>query len=193
MGISTYPLNSTAPPSLKLAVAAGLPKSLPPVVKPDAIPEKKLQPGPPQLNEAQLLEISKLKSRDTELRQHEQAHLSASAGVDVSNASFTYQRGPNGVNYAVSGDVRIDTSAELKPEDRLVQAAMISDVALAPPEPTPTDRAVAAKAQQMAQQARIEIMQQGVGANIRQSGQSRQENHAPESNNPASGRIDTFA
>jgi SprA-related family len=192
MGISAYPLNSNAPSSLKLVAAASLPKATPPVVKPDAIPAKKLQPDTLQLSDADLLEISKLKARDTRLRQHEQAHHAASAGVDVSSASFTYQKGPNGVNYAVSGDVRIGTSAAGTPEDRLAQAAMIIDVALAPVDPTPTDRAVAAQARSVAQQASAEIMQQGVSAppaNVNQS----QEKNSRLSISPAAKRIDTFA
>jgi len=42
-------------------------------------------------------EIRKLKARDQEVRQHEQAHLSAAGGLAVSAASFTYQKGPDGV------------------------------------------------------------------------------------------------
>lgn len=194
MGISAYPLNSNAPVSLKLVGAAATPASQADISKPEpASAEKKgLSVKSPELSNAALLEISKLKARDTQLREHEQAHHAASTGVDVSSASYTYQRGPNGVNYAVSGDVRIDASAARKPEDRLAQAAMIIDVALAPADPTPADRAVAAKAQQMAQQARTEIMQQGINpspsnANLPQA------NHSRHTDSPAPKRIDTFA
>jgi len=193
MGIGTNPLNSNASSTLKLVAAAGLPKSPPPAAKTEAPPEKKLQHATSQLSDAQLLEISKLKARDTQLQQHVQAHHAASSGVDVSSASFTYQRGPNGVNYAVSGDVKIDTSAPAAPEDRLAQAAMISDVALAPADPTPTDRAVAAKAQQMAQQARIEIMQQSSSASAQQADFPPKSNVSRDSDSPVAKRIDTFA
>lgn len=194
MGMSAYPLNSNAPVSLKLVGAAALPATQAAASKPEsASAEKKgLSVNPAELSNAALLEISKLKARDTQLRQHEQAHHAASNGVDVSSASYTYQRGPNGVNYAVSGDVRIDSSAASKPEDRLAQAAMIIDVALAPADPTPADRAVAAKAQQMAQQARTEIMQQSNNLSPANANLSR-ENHSQHTNSTAPKRIDTFA
>ena len=43
--------------------------------------------------------IDKLKARDLQVRQHEQAHLAAAGSLATSGASYTYQRGPNGVNY----------------------------------------------------------------------------------------------
>lgn len=193
MEIGPNSLNSNAPSSLKLVAAATLPKYPSSEIKPVAVAEKKSQLGVLHLSDAALLEISKLKARDAQLRQHEQAHHAASSGVDVSSASFTYQRGPNGVNYAVAGDVRIDTSAPRDPEDRLVQAAMISDVALAPADPTPSDRAVSAKAQQMAQQARAEIMQQNSSAPMQKVTPSPNENLTQNGKNPAPKRIDTFA
>jgi hypothetical protein len=101
--------------------------------------------------------IAKLKARDTEVRQHEQAHLAAAGGLAVSGASFTYQRGPNGVNYAVGGEVRIDTSPGSTPEETIARARTIVAAALAPAEPSGADRAVAAQAQQLEQQARAEL------------------------------------
>lgn len=190
MGIGSYPLNSKDPSSLRLVAASSLPATHPPAAKSEPVltPKKILSDDATKLSDAALMEVSKLKARDAQLRQHEQAHHAASAGVDVSSASFTYQRGPNGVSYAVSGDVRIDTTAPLNPEDRLAQAAMISDVALAPADPTPTDRAVAAKAQQMAQQARMDIQQQVNNPGIKQA-----EQQSRDSNTPAAKKIDTYA
>lgn len=193
MGTSTTPLNSNSVNSLKLVAAASLPKSQAVETKPGTSPTKKMQLNAPQLSDADLLEISKLKARDTQLRQHEQAHHAASAGVDVSSASFTYQRGPNGVNYAVSGDVRIDTTAPRDPEARLAQAAMIGDVALAPADPTPTDRAVAAKAQQMTQQARAEIAQQISSTQPQNITLPSNQGLSQDAQNPVPKRIDTFA
>ena len=103
----------------------------------------------PKLSDEEQMQISKLKARDTQVRQHEQAHLSASGGLNVSGASYTYQKGPNGVNYAVAGDVKIDISRGRTPEETLARAEKIADAALAPADPSPVDRSVAASAQNM--------------------------------------------
>lgn len=112
-----------------------------------------------QLTPEQLAQIDKLKQRDTEVRQHEMAHLSAAGGLATSGPSYTYQRGPNGVNYAVGGEVHIDTSPGATPEETIARARTIQAAALAPAEPSGADRAVAARAQQLEQQARAELEQ----------------------------------
>jgi len=190
MGITSSPLNSNTPSSLKLVAAAGLPASLPVAPKADsALAEKKgVHGSTAELSDAALVQISKLKARDTQVHQHEQAHLSAASGLDVSNASFTYQRGPNGVNYAVAGEVKIDTTPGRTPEETLARAEMISQAALAPADPSPADRSVAAKAQYMAQQARTEILQQ----------ESKQADHQADlnrayNNDSASKIVNTYA
>ena len=104
--------------------------------------------------------VSQLKSRDTEVRQHEQAHLATAGGLAVSGASYTYQRGPNGVDYAIGGEVRIDTSPGRTPQETIERARTIQAAALAPADPSGADRSVAAQAQQMEAQARAELAQQ---------------------------------
>lgn len=113
-----------------------------------------------QLSAPEQAEVRKLKARDQQVRQHEQAHLSAAGGLAVSAASFTYQKGPDGVNYAVGGEVNIDTSAGKTPEETLQRARTIRAAALAPADPSGQDRAVAAQAGQMEQQANAELAQQ---------------------------------
>jgi len=103
--------------------------------------------------------VDQLKSRDTEVRQHEQAHLATAGGLAVSGASYTYQRGPNGVSYAIGGEVNIDTSPGGTPEETIARARTIQAAALAPAEPSGADRSVAAQAQQMEAQARAELAQ----------------------------------
>ena len=104
--------------------------------------------------------LSKLKSRDTEVRQHEQAHLAAAGGLATSGASYTYERGPNGVDYAIGGEVQIDTAPGASPEETISRARIIQAAALAPAEPSGADRAVAAQASLMEQQARAELAAQ---------------------------------
>lgn len=113
--------------------------------------------APAKLSEEALAQVAQLKARDTEVRQHEQAHLAAAGGLAASGASYTYQRGPNGVSYAVGGEVQIDTSPGATPEETIARARAIQAAALAPAEPSGADRAVAARGAQMEQQARAEL------------------------------------
>ena len=104
--------------------------------------------------------ITELKARDREVRAHEAAHA-AVGGQYAGAPTYTFQRGPNGVSYAVGGEVSISTSAVSgNPEATLQKAQQIQRAALAPAEPSTQDRRVAAEATQMAQQARIDIAQQ---------------------------------
>lgn len=110
-----------------------------------------------ELSEEQLKEVEQLKARDREVRAHEMAHLAAAGSLATSGASFTYQRGPDGVSYAIGGEVSIDTSKGDTPEDTLRRAQIIRAAALAPAEPSGQDRSVAAKAAQMEAEARAEL------------------------------------
>jgi hypothetical protein len=101
-------------------------------------------------------EIKLLAARDREVRAHEQAHMAA-GGQYAGAASYQYQRGPNGVSYAVGGEVPISTSKEATPEATLRKAQIIRRAALAPAEPSPQDRKVAAMATQMESAARVEL------------------------------------
>jgi hypothetical protein len=112
-----------------------------------------------QLSSEALALIDQLKARDLEVRQHELAHIAASGGLATSGATYTYQRGPNGVSYAIGGEVNIDTSPGATPEETIQRAHTIQAAALAPADPSGPDRAVAAQAQQMEVQARAELAQ----------------------------------
>ena len=109
------------------------------------------------LSEEEQKQLEKLKARDREVRAHEQAHLAAAAGLAMSGASYTYQRGPDGANYAIGGEVKIDTSPGSTPEETIQRAQRIRAAAMAPAEPSGADRAVAAKASQMEAEARAEL------------------------------------
>ncbi len=118
--------------------------------------------GPANENDGELTEeekqkVQELKETDRKVRQHEMAHLAAAQGIAVSGASFEYKRGPDGVNYAVGGEVSIDSSREKDPEATIDKARRISAAALAPSDPSPQDRSVAAKARQMEASARAEL------------------------------------
>jgi hypothetical protein len=112
------------------------------------------------LTETEIKQVQDLKTRDREVRAHEAAHLSAAGSLAQSGASYSYQRGPDGVQYAVGGEVHIDTSAVAgDPETTLAKSQRIRAAALAPAQPSSQDLNVAAQAAQLAVQARAEISQ----------------------------------
>ncbi|MEJ2669887.1 MAG: putative metalloprotease CJM1_0395 family protein [Gammaproteobacteria bacterium] len=111
------------------------------------------------VSEAELKQIRELKARDLEVQRHEQAHASA-GGAYAGSPSFEYVTGPDGVRYAVSGEVSIDASAVPNdPEATLEKATAVRQAALAPAEPSAQDRRVAAEASHLAAQARVELLQ----------------------------------
>lgn len=114
------------------------------------------------LSEEEKSEVQELKETDRKVRQHEMAHLAAAQGIAVSGANFQYKRGPDGMNYAVGGEVSIDTSREKDPEATIDKARRIVSAAMAPADPSPQDRSVAAKARNMEASARAELAQQGL-------------------------------
>ena len=109
-----------------------------------------------ELSESEDRQVQKLKKRDQEVRAHEHAHMAAGAGVVQGGASFTYQRGPDGHNYAIGGEVKIDTSSESDPDATIRKMQQVKRAAMAPAEPSGTDRAVAAQAGRIEVQARQE-------------------------------------
>jgi hypothetical protein len=107
--------------------------------------------------QAQVLE---LKAIDQKVRAHEMAHISAGSGVVRSGATFSYTKGPDGKLYATGGEVQVDTSpVPGDPDATIEKAEQIQRAALAPADPSSQDRAVAAKAAAMANQARAEKTQ----------------------------------
>lgn len=105
-------------------------------------------------------EIRELAARDREVRRHEQAHA-AVGGKYARSPVYEFVRGPDGVRYAVAGEVSIDTSPVAgNPEATISKAQQIRRAASAPAEPSPQDRRVAAEAAVMEAEARIELRQQ---------------------------------
>ncbi|WP_049723458.1 putative metalloprotease CJM1_0395 family protein [Gilvimarinus polysaccharolyticus] len=104
-------------------------------------------------------QIAELAKRDREVRAHERAH--AAAGGQFAGApSYETTRGPDGVNYAVAGEVKIDTSPVAgDPQATLEKALQVHAAAMAPAEPSSQDRLVAADASRMAADARAELAQ----------------------------------
>jgi len=133
------------------------------VVKTDSQPLLSSASGaknPNQMSEGEKKMLNELKRRDAEVRAHEMAHLAAGAGLVTGGASYTYQIGPDGQRYAIGGEVQIDVSpVPGDPEATIRKMQQVRRAALAPADPSPQDRAVAAMASQIEAQARIEASQ----------------------------------
>lgn len=107
--------------------------------------------------EQDLQQIKELKARDTEVRTHEQAHV-AVGGQYAGSPSYDYQRGPDGANYAVGGEVPIDVGViNGDPQATIDKMQTVRAAALAPAEPSSADRAIAADATQKIAAAQAEL------------------------------------
>ena len=103
--------------------------------------------------------VKELRARDAEVKAQEQAHLAA-AGPYVNGApNFEFQTGPDGQQYAVGGEVAIDSSPVPGDTEATVRKAQtIKRAALAPSDPpSAQDRKVAAQAAQLEAQARQQV------------------------------------
>ncbi len=113
-----------------------------------------------QQQQQDLKVVSELATRDREVRAHEQTHASV-GGAFAGSPSYTMEQGPNGVSYAVGGEVSISTSAiSGDPEATMRKADTVRRAALAPADPSAQDRSVAAQATQIKIQAQVELASQ---------------------------------
>ena len=114
-----------------------------------------------QLTDEEKAEVRKLKQRDREVRQHEQAHVAAGGSHVTGGPTYTYEKGPDGKSYAVGGEVQIDTSAvDGDPQATIRKMQQVRRAALAPAQPSSQDRKVAAQASAAEQKARSELREQ---------------------------------
>jgi len=121
------------------------------------LPKKQNTIRPPwELSKKEKELVEKLRAIDRKVKAHEMAHLSV-AGPYARGVSFSYVKGPDGVMYAVSGEVKLDTSeVPNDPDATIKKAEIIEKAALAPVDPSPQDLAVAAKARAMKMKALME-------------------------------------
>ncbi|UTH74898.1 putative metalloprotease CJM1_0395 family protein [Chromobacterium sp. IIBBL 290-4] len=158
-----------------------------------------VNPAPPKapdgkpLNQQQQKEVTELQSRDTDVRRHEAAHQAA-GGALAGSATFTYQQGPDGKQYAIGGEVPIQLSKGTTPQQTIQNAETVHAAALAPSDPSGQDRAVAAEADQMEQQARSQLLQQQSGNQNLSPLQKAEKASAPAAQQTQPGQnIDTYA
>ena len=123
--------------------------------------EEQLPGAREDYSEAENREIRELRRADQEVRAHEQAHRSVGGQYIRGGVQYEYKRGPDGKLYAVGGEVSIDVSeVPNDPEATARKMEKVRRAALAPSDPSPQDRLVAAKAASIAAQARAEAAQQ---------------------------------
>ncbi len=111
-----------------------------------------------ELSSDEQKEVQKLQSADREVKAHEEAHITAGGSLVRGGASFSYSRGPDGKDYAVAGEVQIDSS-EVPDNLRATISKMqqVRAAALAPKNPSGQDRAVASSASAAESKARAEL------------------------------------
>ncbi len=130
------------------------------------------------LSPAERKAVERLKARDAEVRAHEQSHKGAGGQYVSGGITYRYQTGPDGRQYAVAGEVSIDTSkVPGNPEATIQKARIIRKAANAPAQPSAQDRSVASQATAMEMEAYQELakqqaekLKQGAGASAQQPG-----------------------
>jgi hypothetical protein len=116
------------------------------------------------LSPEQQAQAKQLAVRDAEVRAHERAHAAA-GGRHAGAPSYDYQRGPDGRDYAVGGEVAIDASAVPgDPKATIEKMEQVKAAALAPAEPSGQDRRVAAQADATRRQAELDLKAQRAAA-----------------------------
>ena len=150
------------------------------------------------LSAEQQQQVAKLKQIDQKVRAHEQAHIAVGADLILSGPSYSYETGPDKKRYAVAGEVSIDTSPGRTPAETIPKAQHIRATALAPADPSPEDRRIAAQASQLEGRARQELLaqQHAALASGAQDSSTRLYRAVERSDNPAAqagGALDLFA
>lgn len=116
-----------------------------------------------ELSEDEKRLVDDLKKTDQRVRTHEQAHMSAGGGY-AGAAQYQYAAGPDGKQYAVGGEVSIDTSPiPDNPQATVAKMQTVRGAALAPADPSGADRAVAAAASKMEADARRQLTEKMSG------------------------------
>ncbi|WP_445376365.1 putative metalloprotease CJM1_0395 family protein [Niveispirillum fermenti] len=113
-----------------------------------------------ELTTDQQSQVRELQKTDAKVRTHEQAHKTA-GGPYAGGIRYEYTTGPDGRRYVTGGEVPIDVSpVRNNPEATITKMEVVKRAALAPQEPSPQDRAVAAQADANKAAAQTELRQQ---------------------------------
>jgi hypothetical protein len=125
--------------------------------------------------------VEDLRKRDSEVRSHEAAHQSAGGGLVRGGATFSYQSGPDGKQYAIGGEVQIDTSGDSNdPQATISKMQQVKQAALAPADPSSQDRAVAQMAASVEADARAKLSQKNSESNSNTPNENVDQKQAPD-------------
>jgi hypothetical protein len=154
-----------------------------------------------ELNEEEKSQIQKLKQVDQQVRAHEMAHVAAGGGLIRGGVNYKYENGPDGNQYAIGGEVSIDSSpVPDDPSATITKMQQVQRAALAPSNPSSQDRQVAASASANAANARVELIKKSgdspkgefkVKINSSANGYTSKGTHSP-SSNPAKTILDVI-
>ena len=133
-----------------------------------------------ELSAEELKAVQELKTRDREVRTHEQAHMASAGQYAKGGPTYTFQQGPDGRRYAIGGEVPIDVGKEKTPEQTVQKMRAVRSAALAPADPSSADRSIAASASAQEAQARQEMQAEQTKAG--QSGQDEAKAASPRQN-----------
>lgn len=148
--------------------------------------------NPQELTPEEEKKVRELQQRDREVRAHEQAHKTV-GGIYAGNPTYKTVRGPDGRSYAVSGEVKIDTSpVPNNPEATIRKMEQVKRAALAPTNPSAQDRRVASEAEAKIQKARQEKRQQDA-EELEKSGGNERNGPGSAANNSGAPRADVDA
>ena len=109
-----------------------------------------------ELTDKEKREVERLRQREAEVKAHEEAHRLAGGRYIRGPIQYEYETGPDGKRYISGGEVSIDTTEENDPEKTEKKMQTVRRAALAPLNPSATDRAVAAEAARKENKARHE-------------------------------------
>jgi len=113
-----------------------------------------------ELTEEEEKQVQELKKRDAEVKAHEQAHA-AVGGSYASAPTYEYTTGPDNKQYAIGGEVQIDSApVPNNPEATIRKMDIVIRAALAPAEPSSQDKSVASQAQKTRSAAQAELAKQ---------------------------------
>ena len=107
-----------------------------------------------------ILELQRLRAIEQRVKAHELAHKIA-GGELAGPVHYRYTKGPDGRLYITGGEVPLHLRKGRTPEETVEITRKVRRAALAPSDPSPQDRAVAARATAMEMRARIEMLLQG--------------------------------
>lgn len=117
---------------------------------------------------------------------HEQAHM-AVGGSLAGGASYSYTNGPDGKRYITGGEVSISIPSVDDPEEQIRLMGRVRAAALAPADPSPQDRSVAASASAREGQAAMELARKRAQAAYGGTSEDKASSGTEKSNKAASG------